>query len=133
MVEQMQSISKTAWRMMQLRESPCKVPGYLFCKIRDARKDMSWAHLSKWRRRGLSNKYLSASSQPWHASAGPPMGCLGSFLVMALWFGLTVGRTGLSVREPPDADRQLALLPVGLSATILPYPFFLSLFSSSKR
>ena len=41
---------------------------------------------------------------------------------MAHWFGLTVGRTGLSVREPPDADRQLALLPVGLSATILPYP-----------
>ena len=35
---------------------------------------------------------------------------------------LTWGRTGPSVREPLNADRQLALLPVGLSATILPYP-----------
>ena len=32
----------------------------------------------------------------------------------------------LSVREPPDADRQPALLPVGLSATILPYLFVVS-------
>ena len=45
---------------------------------------------------------------------------------MARWFGLTVVRTGPGVREPPDADRQPALLPVGLSATILPYPFFIS-------
>ena len=52
---------------------------------------------------------------------------------MARWFGLTVVRTGPGVREPPDADRQPALLPVGLSATILPYPFFLFLFSSGKR
>ena len=102
------------------------------CEIKDERKNMSWDQLIV-KERGLSYRYLSASSQPWHASAGPPMGCLGSFLVMAHWFGLTVGRTGLSVREPPGADRQLALLPVGLSATILPYPFFLSLYSSGKR
>ena len=44
---------------------------------------------------------------------------------MARWFGLTVVRTGPGVREPPDADRQPALLPVGLSATTLPYPIFL--------
>ena len=49
----------------------------------------------------------------------------GSFLVMPRWFGLTAGRTGPSVREPPNADRQPALLPVGLSATTLPYPIFL--------
>ena len=71
------------------------------------------------------NKYISASNQPWHASAGSPMGFWGSFLVMPRWFGLTAGRTGPSVREPPNADRQPALLPVGLSATTLPYPIFL--------
>ena len=42
------------------------------------------------------------------------MGFLGEFLVLAHWFGLTVGRTELGVREPPDADRQPALLPVAL-------------------
>ena len=35
---------------------------------------------------------------------------------------LTVGRIWPSVGEPPVADRQLALLPVGLLANILPYP-----------
>ena len=53
------------------------------------------------------------------------MGFLGEFLVMPRWFGLTAGRTGPSVREPPNADRQPALPPVGLSATTLPYPIFL--------
>ena len=53
-------------------------------------------------------------------------GFCGSFLVMAHWFGLTGGRTGLSVREPPDADRQPGLLPVALrqqfSHTLSSYP-----------
>ena len=35
---------------------------------------------------------------------------------------LTVGRIWPSVGDPPVADRQLALLPVGLLANILPYP-----------
>ena len=51
---------------------------------------------------------------------------------MARGFGRTLRRTGPSVREPPDADRQLALLPVGLLAKILPYPIFISLYSSGK-
>ena len=45
--------------------------------------------------------------------------CVGSFVRS------DAGRTGLSV-ESLVADRQPAFLPVGLSATILPYPFFLS-------
>ena len=57
----------------------------------------------------------------------------GSFLVMPRWFGLTAGRTGPSVREPPNADRQPALMPVGLSATTLPYPIFLFPLPFQKR
>ena len=40
--------------------------------------------------------------------------CDGSY-----WFAMTVGRTGPSIRHPPDVDRQPALLFIGLSATIL--------------
>ena len=34
---------------------------------------------------------LSASYQPWQASAGPPKVWIGSFLVMALGAGVTLG------------------------------------------
>ena len=48
------------------------------------------------------------------------MGWIGEFSGVGSWVSLTVGRIWPSVGEPPDADRQLALLPVGLLANISP-------------
>ena len=60
------------------------------------------------------------------------MGWIGEFSGVGSWVSLTVGRIWTSVEEPPDADRQLALLPVGLWETILPYPLHIHIRSRGE-
>ena len=79
----------------------------------------------------ISGDLAFAEAHPTH----PFQQAVGWLLVSVVprWFGLTAGRTGPSVREPPNADRQPALMPVGLSATTLPYPIFLFPLQFQKR
>ena len=55
---------------------------------------------------------------------------IGGFSGVGSGVSLTVGRIWPSVGDPPVADRQLALLPVGLLANIFPYPRLNPIFQS---
>ena len=60
------------------------------------------------------------------------MGYCGEFSGVGSWVRSDLVGLGRLYEICLSADRQLALMPVGLLATILPYPIFRLLFSSGK-
>ena len=60
------------------------------------------------------------------------MGYCGEFSGVGSWVRSDLVGLGRLYEICLNADRQLDLMPVGLLATILPYPIFRLLFSSGK-